>query len=60
MGFLPGVFIGVEYLLPVDNAINYFPNKKVFNFIKKQKKGLVSGLILCGFGFGALIFNPVI
>ncbi|KAM3132172.1 hypothetical protein pb186bvf_015767 [Paramecium bursaria] len=50
MGFLPGVFIGVEYLLPVDNAINYFPNKK----------GLVSGLILCGFGFGALIFNPVI
>lgn len=29
MGFIPGICIGVEYLIPVDNAITYFPKKKV-------------------------------
>lgn len=49
-GFLPGVFIGVEYLTPVDNAIVYF----------KNQKGLLYGLILCGFGFTPVVFNPII
>ena len=30
-GFIPGFCIGVEYLIPVDNALHYYPpGKKVF------------------------------
>ncbi|CAD8105092.1 unnamed protein product [Paramecium primaurelia] len=49
-GLLPGVFIGIEYLIPVDNALKFFPSKK----------GMVTGLILCGFGFTPLVFNPIL
>lgn len=33
MGFLPGFCIGNEYMIPVDNAYFYYPNKKVELFI---------------------------
>lgn len=29
MGFLPGLCIGNEYMIPVDNAYYYYPEKKV-------------------------------
>lgn len=48
-GFMPGVFIGIEYLIPVDNAYHYFP----------KNKGMVAGIILCAFGFSPVIFNPI-
>jgi MFS family permease len=49
MGFLPGFCVGNEYLIPVDNAYPYYPHRK----------GIVSGIILCGLGFGSLVFNPL-
>jgi OFA family oxalate/formate antiporter-like MFS transporter len=50
MGFIPGLCIGIEFLIPVDNAVSYYP----------EKKGLIIGLILGGFGFSIFVFNPVI
>ena len=50
MGFVPGLCIGIEYLIPVDNAVNYYP----------EKKGKIYGLILCGLGFSSLVFNPLL
>lgn len=29
MGFLPGLCIGNEYMIPVDNAYYYYPHRKV-------------------------------
>ena len=48
-GFIPGLCIGNEYLIPVDNAYFFYP----------ERKGLVSGFILCGLGFGALVISPM-
>ena len=39
----------MTYMVPVHHGWLWFPNKP----------GLVSGLVICGFGFGALIFNNV-
>jgi OFA family oxalate/formate antiporter-like MFS transporter len=50
MGFIPGLCVGNEYLIPVDNAVGYYP----------EKKGLIYGLILCGLGFSLLVFNPIL
>ena len=39
-GFIPGFCIGVEYLIPVDNALHYYPpGKKVFLKNYKNLKG---------------------
>jgi hypothetical protein len=29
MGFLPGICIGTEYIVPVDNAYFFYPARKV-------------------------------
>jgi OFA family oxalate/formate antiporter-like MFS transporter len=50
MGILSGFCLGNEYLIPVDNAFYYYPDRK----------GLISGLILSGVGFSAVIFNPLL
>lgn len=44
-----GTTNAMTYMVPVHHGWLWFPNKP----------GLVSGLIICGFGFGALIFNNV-
>jgi OFA family oxalate/formate antiporter-like MFS transporter len=41
---------GLPYMLPMNNAYKYFPNKK----------GLISGICMAGLGFGALVFNQLI
>jgi OFA family oxalate/formate antiporter-like MFS transporter len=49
VGFLAGAGIGFAYVCPIAALIKWFPTRK----------GLVSGLAVAGFGFGAYIFsNP--
>jgi OFA family oxalate/formate antiporter-like MFS transporter len=49
-GICTGLFIGIPYVLPINNAIKYFP----------EHKGLCSGINIMGMGFGSLIFNQII
>lgn len=44
-----GVCNGFAYTIPLNICWQYFP----------ERKGLVGGFILCGFGMGSLIFNFV-
>ncbi|KAG9509364.1 yhjX [Fragariocoptes setiger] len=46
-GLLPGIGLGLAYLTPITNAFGWWPNRK----------GMVSGIILAGFGGATLIFN---
>jgi OFA family oxalate/formate antiporter-like MFS transporter len=47
VGFLAGAGIGFAYVCPIAALIKWFP----------QNKGLVSGLAVAGFGFGAYLFK---
>jgi len=47
IGFLAGAGIGFAYVCPIAALIKWFP----------KHKGLVSGLAVAGFGFGAFIFS---
>ncbi|MDH4037581.1 MAG: MFS transporter [Candidatus Krumholzibacteria bacterium] len=47
VGFLAGAGIGFAYVCPIAALIKWFP----------KRKGLVSGLAVAGFGFGAYIFS---
>ncbi len=47
VGFLAGAGIGFAYVCPIAALIKWFPNQK----------GLVSGLAVAGFGFGAYLFK---
>lgn len=47
VGLLAGAGIGFAYVCPIAALIKWFPNRK----------GLVSGLAVAGFGFGAYIFS---
>jgi OFA family oxalate/formate antiporter-like MFS transporter len=47
VGFLAGAGIGFAYVCPIAALIKWFP----------QHKGLVSGLAVAGFGFGAFLFK---
>lgn len=47
IGFLAGAGIGFAYVCPIAALIKWFP----------QHKGLVSGLAVAGFGFGAYLFS---
>lgn len=46
-GFLPGLGCGLAYMTPLSNGFGWFPNRK----------GLVAGVILAGFGIGTFVFN---
>ena len=46
IGVLAGAGIGLAYVVPIATAVKWFPDKK----------GLVSGLAVAGFGFGAFIW----
>ena len=51
VGFLAGVGIGFAYVCPIAALVKWFPNAK----------GLVVGIAVAGFGFGAYIFkDPVV
>ncbi len=47
VGFLAGAGIGFAYVCPIAALVKWFPNNK----------GLVSGLAVAGFGFGAYLFS---
>jgi len=49
-GALAGFGSGLAYTPPIQTLINWFPDKK----------GLASGLVLCGFGGGAIVFAPLV
>lgn len=48
-GVLGGVGIGIAYAVPIATAVKWFPDKR----------GLVSGLAVFGFGFSSLVFAPL-
>ena len=47
IGFLAGAGIGFAYVCPIAALVKWFP----------KQKGLVSGLAVAGFGFGAYLFK---
>ena len=46
IGFMGGAGIGLAYVVPIAIGVKWFPDKK----------GLITGLAVAGFGFGALIW----
>ena len=46
IGIVAGAGIGLAYVVPIATAVKWFPDKK----------GLVSGLAVAGFGFGAFVW----
>ena len=48
-GILCGCGVGFAYVTPIAAGVKWFP----------KKKGLVSGIIVFGFGFGSLLLAPV-
>jgi len=46
VGFIGGAGIGLAYVCPIAACVKWFPDKK----------GLITGLAVAGFGFGALIW----
>jgi len=49
-GIVGGIGLGLGYVTPVATAARWFPDKK----------GLVTGMVVMGFGFGALLMSKVI
>lgn len=49
-GVVGGIGLGLGYVTPVATAAKWFPDKK----------GLVTGLVVMGFGFGALVMSKLI
>jgi OFA family oxalate/formate antiporter-like MFS transporter len=47
IGFLAGAGIGFAYVCPIAALVKWFP----------EQKGLVSGIAVAGFGFGAYLFS---
>jgi len=48
-GFLGGIGVGFIYVTPVSVCAKWFPDRK----------GLITGLIVAGFGLGSILFTPV-
>ncbi len=46
IGIIGGIGIGLSYVIPISVGVKWFPDKK----------GLISGLAVAGFGFGAFIW----
>ena len=49
-GIIGGVGLGLGYVTPVATAAKWFPDKK----------GLITGMVVMGFGFGALIMSKIL
>jgi len=48
-GVIGGIGIGTAYVCPLATCVKWFPDKK----------GLITGLAVAGFGLGGMIFTPV-
>jgi OFA family oxalate/formate antiporter-like MFS transporter len=48
-GVLGGLGMGMGYICPVATLVKWFP----------ERRGLMTGIAVCGYGFGALIMSPV-
>jgi MFS transporter, OFA family, oxalate/formate antiporter len=48
-GFLGGIGLGLGYIVPVATLVQWFPDKR----------GMITGLAVAGFGAGALITAPI-
>lgn len=48
-GLLGGIGIGLGYIVPVATLVNWFPDKR----------GMITGIAVAGFGAGALITAPI-
>lgn len=48
-GLLGGMGLGVGYIAPVSTLVRYFP----------RNRGLATGMAIMGFGFGALLYGPL-
>ncbi len=48
-GFLAGIGLGLGYIVPVATLVNWFPDKR----------GMITGIAVAGFGAGALITAPI-
>jgi len=49
-GIIGGIGLGLSYVTPVATVAKWFPDKK----------GLVTGMVIMGFGFGALFMSKVV
>lgn len=49
-GFIGGAGIGITYVCPLSACVKWFPDKR----------GLISGVAVAGFGLGGLIYKPII
>ncbi|MCR6097753.1 OFA family MFS transporter [Salipaludibacillus agaradhaerens] len=49
-GVIGGAGIGMTYVCPLSACVKWFP----------EKRGLISGIAVAGFGLGGLIFQPII
>ncbi|MDD5090045.1 MAG: OFA family MFS transporter [Candidatus Wallbacteria bacterium] len=49
-GVIGGIGLGLGYVTPVATSVKWFPDKK----------GFVSGMVVMGFGFGALLMSKVL
>jgi OFA family oxalate/formate antiporter-like MFS transporter len=47
-GVLSGIGMGMGYICPVATLVKWFPDRR----------GLMTGVAVCGYGFGALIMSP--
>ncbi len=50
MGVVGGIGLGLGYVTPVATAAKWFPDKK----------GFITGMVVMGFGFGALLMSKII
>ena len=49
-GLIGGAGIGTAYVCPLATCLKWFPDKR----------GLISGIAVAGFGAGSLVFKPLI
>jgi OFA family oxalate/formate antiporter-like MFS transporter len=48
-GFVGGIGLGIGYIAPVPTLLKWFPDRR----------GMASGMAVMGFGFGSLVFGPI-
>jgi OFA family oxalate/formate antiporter-like MFS transporter len=48
-GFLAGIGMGMGYICPVATLVKWFPDRR----------GLMTGVAVCGYGAGALVMSPL-
>ncbi|MEJ1974937.1 MAG: OFA family MFS transporter [Acetobacteraceae bacterium] len=49
VGLISGIGLGIGYIIPIAVLVRWFPDRRA----------LISGIVVCGFGAGALVTAPV-